>query len=173
MFKVYEVGKRYPDVIGHDEGIIFDITDSGALLPVYFNNPRNDEVSEMKSDKPIQIGYLAKNNVIIMLMKFGRLDWMDAPYNPHLSIGLTHLPDLAEGMGLSVNLLLFDTSSGELKTQRLFAMNDKLTNNLVKEIEKLMAKPFNQHGYEMDIQSAYRFTSNQLAKQARMVYRIH
>lgn len=37
--ETYEVGKRYGGALGHDEGVMFDITDGGILLPLYFCKP--------------------------------------------------------------------------------------------------------------------------------------
>lgn len=154
------------------KGILFDITDSGALLHIYFDRPEEAEITEMMSNKPVKMAFLSKENVIIMLVKLGNLNWMDAPYSPHLSKNMTHLPVPEKGMGLGVHLLLFDTYTGELKTQRLFSMGEKLTGDLVKEIAKLRLKPFDAQAYSRDIQSAYRFSTDDLVKQARMIYRV-
>lgn len=86
----------------------------------------------MSSKKPIRMSYLAERDVIIMLMQFGVLDWMDAPYTPQLSRNLTHLPDkVLPGEGLAAHLLLFDTATGELKLQRFFSLRDQLSNGLI------------------------------------------
>ncbi len=34
--KCYEVGVNYFEAIGHQEGVFFDITDSGIILRIYF-----------------------------------------------------------------------------------------------------------------------------------------
>lgn len=173
MFETYEVGKRYNEAIGHAEGILFDITDAGILIPVYMASPRPDEIAEMKADKPIKMAYLAKDDVIIILAKFGNMAWMDAPYTPHLSVNLTHIDDDIEpGTGIATHLLLFDSATGELKTQRLFSMREKFSNDLIREIKKIKSKPFNHQAYVDEIRSAYRFSDDDLAKQAKTIYRI-
>ena len=46
MFETYEVGKRYNEAIGHAECILFDMTDTGILMPVYMSNPRPDDLAK-------------------------------------------------------------------------------------------------------------------------------
>lgn len=173
MIKTYEVGKRYLEAAGHSEGVLFDITDGGIILPLYFYKPSDQEIAELGSKKPVRMGLLAKDNVVIMLMKFGALDWMDAPYTPHLSKNLTHLPEkVLPGEGLSVHLLLFDTATGELKLQRFFSLRDRLSNDLIQETLKLIKKPFNMTAYSTDISRAYQYSTDQLVKQSRKIYQV-
>ena len=35
----YEVGKKYPSAILHQDEIKFDITDGGAIIPIYMRKP--------------------------------------------------------------------------------------------------------------------------------------
>lgn len=173
MFKLYEIGKRYPEAAGHEETLLFDITDDGIIIPIYMNRPDPFEINQFKSGNLIKMAYVAKNNVIIILMKFGDMEWMDAPYNPHLSKYLTKFPDKIENEeGFSSHLLLFDTATGELKTQRLFSLRAKMSNDLIRESKNLLNKPFDQKAYAADIQSAYRYSTDDLVKQARQVYKI-
>ena len=173
MMKTYEVGKRYSEAAGHSEGVLFDITDGGIILPLYFDRPSGHEIAEMEASKPVRMGFIAKDNVIIMLLKFGSLDWMDAPYTPHLSKNLTHLPDkVLPGEGLAVHFMLFDTSTGELKQQRMFSLRDQLSNDLVNEIHKIFGKPFDLQAYNEDIAEAYRYSTDELVKQSKIIYRV-
>lgn len=119
------------------------------------------------------MSFLAKENVLIMLMKFGAMDWMDAPYTPHLSRNLTHLPEkVLPGEGLAVHLLLFDTATGELKRQRLFSLRDQLSNDLIQETLRLLRNPFNMAAYNADIYKAYQYYTDQLVRQAKKIYQV-
>ncbi|MGI6117848.1 MAG: hypothetical protein ACOYBC_05605 [Bilifractor sp.] len=169
----YKVGKTYVDAIGRNDELIFDITDSGIIIPVYFNRPNQNEIDQFKSGHGIKMAYVDRGNVLIILMKFGALHWMDAPYSPHLSKQLTRLPDKVENEeGFAAHLLLFDTANGELKTQRLFSLRSKMSNDLIRETKKLLNKPFDRNAYDADIQSAYRYRTSELVKQARQIYEI-
>lgn len=127
----------------------------------------------MSSNKPVRMSYLAKDNVIMMLMQFGSLEWMDAPYTPHLSKNLTHLPDkVLPGEGLATHLLLFDTATGELKHQRLFSLRGPLSNDLILAVKRLLAKPFDLAAYSNDIRDAYQYSTDQLVRQSRKIYQV-
>lgn len=171
--ETYEVGKRYGGALGHDEGVMFDITDGGILLPLYFYKPDKQEIAELDASKPVRMSFLTKENVLIMLMKFGAMDWMDAPYTPHLSRNLTHLPEkVLPGEGLAVHLLLFDTATGELKRQRLFSLRDQLSNDLIQETLRLLRNPFKMAAYNADIYKAYQYDTDQLVRQAKKIYQV-
>lgn len=169
----YEVGKKYPSVILHQDEIKFDITDGGTIIPIYMRKPTANEISQLMEGTSIKMAYVARENVIIMLFKFGNLNWMDAPYTPHLSKNLTHLPDtVSPNEGFSAHLMLFDTSNGELMAQRLFSLRSKLSNDLIHEISKMMEKPFDLKAYNSDIAAAYRYSTDELVKQSKIIYRV-
>lgn len=171
--QTFEVGKSYREALGHEESVMFDVTDSGVIIPIYFRGPREDEIQQFKSGEIIRMAYVAKNNVLIIMMKFGNLDWMDAPYTPYFSKNLTHLPDeIPADEGLTAHLLIFDTESGVLKTQRIFSLRERMSTALINEINEIKKKPFSLDAYNADLRSAYRFTTSQLLRQAKMVYRI-
>ena len=169
----YEVGKKYPGIIGNRDEVKFDLTDGGAIIPIYMRKPTANEVSQLSEGTSVKMAYVARNNVLIMLFKFGDLNWMDAPYTPHLSKNLTHLPDaVLPDEGLAAHLILFDTSNGELMTQRLFSLRSKLSNDLIREIGKMMEKPFDLEAYKSDIAAAYRYSTDELVKQSKIIYRV-
>lgn len=169
----YIVGEKYQNAIGHRDEIKFDVNDGGIIIPIYMYKPTENEIAQMKDTANVRMALVARDDVIIMLLKFGSMNWMDAPYSPWLSRDLTHLPDsVGPDEGFATHLLLFDTSNGELMTQRLFSLQSKLSNDLIKEIRRIKAKPFNMQAYSSDIKSAYRYTTDELVKQAQIVYRI-
>lgn len=171
--KVFEVGKIYPEAIGREEGLQFDLDDAGVLTPLYFDNPQEEEIAQLKSDQPIKMGLIARNHVMIILMKFGSLNWMDAPYNPHLSKNLTHLPtSISDDEGFLTQLSLFDTKTGELKWLRQFSLGPKFSRDLARETKALLDKPFSLAAYSADIAAAYNFSTKELVKQAPMIYRV-
>lgn len=169
----YVIGEKYPNTIGHNDEIKFDLTDGGVIIPIYMRKPNANEISQLMEGAGIKMAYVARDNVIIMLFKFGDLNWMDAPYTPHLSKNLTHLPGtVSPSEGFSAHLMLFDTSNGELMTQRLFSLRSKLSNDLIHEIRKIVDKPFDLKAYSCDISAAYRYSTDELVKQAKVIYRV-
>ena len=167
------VAEHYKEAIGREDGLQFDLDDSGVIIPLYYHEPTEDEIAQMKSDQPVRMGLIARQNVLIILMKFGNLNWMDAPYSPHLSKNLTHLPDsIADDEGFLAQLALFNTADGELKWLRAFSLGPKFSRDLVRETRTLLNRPFSKAAYAADIPAAYNFTTRELVKQCPMIYRV-
>ena len=82
-------GQIIDNFINYPEGVRFDIDDSGAILLVFFNNPTEYEIEQFKYNFEIRFTHLY--NVIMITTKIGNLNWMNAPYTPHLSKNLTTL----------------------------------------------------------------------------------
>jgi hypothetical protein len=117
----------------YDEGVRFDIDDSGASLVAYFKNPTQTEITNFKTGG-IKLGFYSYQNVIMLLAKIGELNWVDAPYSVHLSKNLTTLGELGESEGLAITVLLVDASDGTIMSMRLLGANHRLTEGLFKAI---------------------------------------
>ena len=152
----------------YSEGVKFDFDDSGCTIVAFFNRPTNEEIQEFKSGR-IKLGYHKYKNVLMMLVKVGNLEWMDAPYSVHLSNRLTHIPkQIDKGLGLSVTVMLIDASSGEIKTMRLIGANHRLSCSLVKDIKAQKEMSFN--GYDMNINYLFStYSTKELVSRAIMV----
>lgn len=96
---------------------------------------------------------------------------MDAPYNPHLSVLLTHLPEQVEpDMGFLTNLLLFDTADGELKVQRVFSLRADLSKALIKEYKRISAKSYDENSYKERLMQLYRNSTDDLLSRTKRIY---
>ena len=164
----YEVGgylegyaKNYP------EGVRFDITDEGASIITYFQRPSSSEINQFKTGK-IKLGYYTYKNVIMLLIKIGDLEWMDAPYSSHLSKNLTEIQEVKEGQGLATTIALVDALSGEIKTLRLVGANHRLTKGLLKAVGEQKKMSFDN--YDENITYLFRtYSIKELVKRANMV----
>lgn len=151
----------------YQEGLRFDITDSGATLIAYFNRPTVNEVEMFKRGK-LKFGYYTYKNVIMLLAKIGELDWMDAPYSVHLSKGLTDLGTLNDTEGLAITIMLVDAHDGTIVNMRLVGANHRLSEGLFKAIEVQKQIPFD--GYDQNINYIFRtYSTKELVKRASMV----
>ena len=83
MYK-YEVGQIIPAFMGHAENVYFNMDNGGATMFVFFQSPTMKEIEQFKSGKEFQIRFVELYDVIMLMAKIGDLDWMDAPYTPHL-----------------------------------------------------------------------------------------
>lgn len=45
----YEVGQVVDNFVCHQEGVLFDVSDEGASLIVFFRNPEKEETEQFKS----------------------------------------------------------------------------------------------------------------------------
>lgn len=133
---IYEVGKKYDFAI-RDEGVVFDINDSGAILMVFFRHPKQEEIEQFQSGKPLEIRFVPFQNVIMILSKIGNISWMDSPYHPDLSMSLTELKEPEDGQGLSITIMLFDAVDGKLDALRVVGSTTDFTQKLYKEIRKI------------------------------------
>lgn len=169
--KTYEIGKCYDFAVNQPDSVKFDLTDGGVVVTIFMRNPTEREIKNINSEAPVKMSFLSEDQFLIMFFKFGDLKWMDAPYNPHLSVNLTHLPDHMESdMGFSTHLLLYDTSNGELKVQRLFSMRSDLSNALIKEYNQIIAKSYDKNRYEERLTQLYRYSTDDLLCRTKRIY---
>lgn len=146
MYK-YEVGQVIDAFKNHGEGMSFNLSDDGATMIVFFNRPTSDEIEQFKAEKSFEIRFVELKDVIMITAKIGNLNWMDAPYTPHLSKHLTkyQLPNENEGLGLS--LVLVDAVSGEIKHMKLLGMSERFTKKLFGAVMELKMKEFDEKRY--------------------------
>ena len=64
IFK-YEVGQTIENFRNHQEGVQFDMSDSGATLLVFFNNPTQDEIEQFKAGKNFEIRFTELYGIIM------------------------------------------------------------------------------------------------------------
>lgn len=170
----FEVGKKYPQFVGKQESVYFDITDAGSVLYLLFDRPTNKEIEQISADHPLRMSMVEKRTFIMPLFKFGDLNWIDSTYTPHLSRNLhtpIEMPD--KGKGLAVSVMLIDTHSGELKHLRLISMPEELTRKIFSAVNKLAEEPFDSMAYTQEINATFqRWTTDQLVKMAERTYQI-
>ena len=130
MYK-YEVGQVVDNFKWHPEGVHFDIADDGATMIAFFQDPTTEEIEQFKSDKKFEIRFTELYGVIMITVKIGSLNWMDAPYSPHLSENLTKFPLPGTDQGLGLTLMLVDARTGEIKSIRLIGLSERFSKRLI------------------------------------------
>lgn len=154
MYK-YEVGQIIPAFMGHAENVYFNMDNGGATMFVFFQSPTMKEIKQFKSGKEFQIRFVELYDVIMLMAKIGDLDWMDAPYTPHLSPDLTQFAIPTEGQGLGLTLILVDATTGQIKSIRLLGLSENFTRKLLGTVIKNAKKTFNINSYNMNIVKIY------------------
>lgn len=127
----YEVGQQVCQP--RPDGVQFDMTDGGGVLGIFFSRPRASEKKSFQSG--LSLRFRVVDDIIFLLVRMGMDQWMDAPYNRHLSRNLTHLERPAEGMGLAVHAMLVDASTGVLVAQKLVGLSTDGSNALIDAIQ--------------------------------------
>ena len=164
----YGIGNIYPEVIGCGDSVIMDLDDCGVSVNVLFNNLTDSEISQFNTGMPFEMRLIQMRGIIFGLFKFGNLNWMDAPYNVHLSRNLTKKMEMpADGTGLAATILLYDTATGKLCKTRMVGLSDKISREFIKMAEEQRKKPFNMKDHFANLKYIYAsYPTNKLVKMA-------
>lgn len=155
------------NITSYPDGSRFDITDSGSTLFLYLSKPTSEEIQAIKRGK-FQIAYYVDDDVIFILLKFENMNWIDAPYNIHLSKQLTKINKIEDGQGLSLTILLVDASSGILKSMRLIGLPSEFSKNLKNDIDNQSLVDFDIQKYDLKVISICKeYTTDELIKYAK------
>lgn len=165
---IYEVGQTVDNFKHHLEGVQFDIADDGATMLVFFQNPKAEEIEQFKSGKNFEIRFTELYGVIMITVKIGSLNWMDAPYTPHLSKNLTKFQLPNEGQGLGLALILVDAATGEIKHIRLLGLSERFTKKLFGVVMDRKMSDFDITEYNNTLNRIYStYPTNQIVKMSR------
>ncbi|MDU6263746.1 MAG: hypothetical protein E6600_04520 [Anaerocolumna aminovalerica] len=164
----YEVGEIVQGFINHEEGMVFDVTDEGGVLMVFFNRPTDKEIEQFKSGRNLEFRFLKLYNVIMLTAKFGSLNWMDAPYSPHLSKHLSSLEIPRDNQGISVQIFLIDASNGQIKHFRLVGLSEKFSKSLLGTILEEKMNIFDKKQYFANINHIFSvYSTNKLVSMSK------
>lgn len=165
---MYQVGQIIEKFINHNEGALFNMSDEGASLIVFFNNPTEDEVEQFKGGHRFEIRFTELYGVIMMTFKIGNLSWMDAPYSPHLSKNLTKFSFPDENHGLALTLIFVDASTGEIKSLRLLGLSSNFTKKFFGVVMEQKTKEFSIREYTNTLNKIYStYSTIQIEKMSR------
>ena len=144
---MYQVGKVSRELIG-PQRVMFDFNDSGGVLYVTFSSPTQNEIKQFGKD--IKVKYIKVGSVFMMLFKFGNLQWMDAPYSPHLS-RISHIPELDENGGLGFQIIFGDSATGTVHKIRLVGLSNAFSKAFLSDVEQDLKRDFSPQFYDLDV----------------------
>lgn len=164
----YEVGKVTEEFKHHQECVKFDIADDGAVMLVFFQNPTAEEIKQFEAGRNFEISFAELYGVIMITVKIGSLNWMDAPYSPHLSKNLTKFQMPNENQGLGLTLVLIDAVTGEIKHVRLLGLSEKFTKQLFGIVMEQKIREFDIVEYNNSLNRIYStYSTNQIVKMSK------
>lgn len=169
-----KTGDIIPEFVMHNEGVQFDFDDSGATLLVFMANPTPTEIEQFSAGKRFEIRFTELSEIIMITMKIGNLDWMDAPYSVHLSKSLSKVEFPQTGNGLALTLMLVDAINGEIKSMRLMGMSGNFSRKLIGAILEQKMKPFTIESYAENLKNVFRrYSSKDLVKMSNAYCKIN
>lgn len=170
----FEKGQIIEEFKNHAQGIQFDIADNGATMFVFFDEPTNEEIKQFESGSDFEIRALEIYDVIMLTVKIGNLNWMDAPYNVHLSKNLTTLQPINYNKGLGLTLVLIDVSTGEIKHIRFMSLSERFSKELFRMVRTQKEKVFNKQVYAMNINCIFgSYSTRELVKMSSVYCRLN
>lgn len=131
---IYKVGERYPELATGEEIVSFTVQDDGMTYLIGMPHLTENELSQFKADTQFEARYVNVRGIFFLLCKFGTMEWMDAPYNPAVGRPF-ELHKLGTCEGYAFHVMLFDTATGELKTQRLIGLGELFSRGLKREFD--------------------------------------
>lgn len=159
--KRFEVGQVIEKFKNHQECVQFDISDAGATMLVFFVSPAQEEIEQFKTEANFEIRFTELQGVIMITVKIGNLNWMDAPYTPHLSKNLTKFELLNANKGLGLTLVLVDAMTGEIKNIRLLGLSERFTKQLFGIVVEQKMGDFDMIEYNKSINRIYSMYSTE------------
>ena len=93
------------------------------------------------------------------------MQWMDAPYTPHLSKNLSHIKEISQNQGFLLNIILADSRNGEIKSMRAIGISNSKSVMLKEFIEDELKKEFDIRLYDLNLRKVYsRYSTQDLLK---------
>ncbi len=161
----YVKGQILANRIGSLDSYVFDLSNTGAYLLITLSNPTLEEIASMS--KPGEIRMTCFHRLVFFTFRFGKLNWADAPYNPHLS---TQASDLRRTLFQScshMTVILCNSVNSEIMFSGTVKFNDELSAAMRTAVMLLLSEDFSKDEYErlyMAVQEKY--TSTQIAEAA-------
>ena len=141
-----------------DDGMRFDMTDSGGALIVRMRRPSQQEINDFKTR--LHLRFRVVEGMIFILIQIGD-NWSDAPYYRKFSRGLTHLPSIPDWAGLSTHAIMSDGNTGTVVAQKFISFNTEGSRTLVKAIEDQPEMP---DYYDRVTRAMYMYSTDDLVR---------
>lgn len=148
--EIFIVGNQYPQAKVEREFLDCNLVNGVISISMGFVSPSADIVKSFLAEAGVNISYIKINSVIFILLKFENLDWIAVPYSVHLDkkIGGKKYPE--DGEGFAIRIRVFDTSTGILCQNPIYALPVKASAELIKIIQEQEKEPFDQFQFDFD-----------------------
>lgn len=154
-------GNPFLPVIGHPEGMYFTFNQSGAYAIANYTEPTNEEIAAFTAGNKVKIGLFREEGLLFILLKFGEMQWVDAPYNPAFE-KLPPIPSFPDGSGIPLTCLMTSALYGTIVAgPRLVVLPTKLSREFCKAVQELVAAPVTGALYDLKLAGIQRMYSTE------------
>ena len=170
---VYQRGVPIPEFIGQPDGVRFHLDGTGAVILACYDRPYQDEIAAWSSGSELRLAVCHFSGLLFVLLRPGKLAWMDAPYNPFLPGALPPKLEVPDGSGLGIMVVLVDTSTGAPAVLRYVGASTGFTRELYAAIHAVHAAGEDAEAYDLRImQATERHETDALLRMAGREYRL-
>ncbi|MEZ2307170.1 MULTISPECIES: hypothetical protein [Paraburkholderia] len=139
------------------DGCVFDCQNGGGpTLTVYFSSPSDEEICDIRRGEA-RFAIAKHRDTIFILAKFGKLDWMDAPFHaglyPAESRGMPAEWHPGARLGLAVRIV--DRNTGLQRGARLLSLSPHFWDTLAAQVNRQDGLPISRSEYDVAISVAY------------------
>ena len=169
---LFSVGNKYDDWATKQDGYIIEWNnDLGLTLYAFLNGVSKDELAEFDVSQTVRVRYTIIDDVCYFLFKFGEMPWANCPFSPSIYTFIgkhCNFPsELKKNNGISLSLLLIDSSTGELLKIRLIGLAYEFSNKWLDWARGVVNKDLPLERYNKKIDGVYmKYSSIELAKKA-------
>lgn len=151
---VIAVGNPFPKKMSA-EGVYFEYDSKATLYANYFS-PTEHEIEQFGDDRPIEIRLVVVEKLLFILAKVGDLPWVDAPFNPRLSLNIeAYQQDISDGMEIPLCIYLIDAVMNILRSQRSVRLDTKFSRELQNSCRTLLSEPMTVNEYNDRLKQIY------------------
>ena len=154
------------------EGMFFDTDEKGTNLIISFVSPTQNEIEQFSSSIKTKFSLSVVDDILFVLAKIGKLNWMDASYNPSVASSLKLLSiDIINGSGIPVWIYLVDTRTNILKAQKLVVLGTEFSKDFQNIANSILAKNKTVSDFNYRLQNVYRkYTTTDLLDFSKSYY---
>ena len=149
---IYRVGQHIPDLASGQDSCMAQYIGGTLAFHILINHP--NEALLRKADiihNKIRLSLFTYRDVVTFAIKIGNLNWMDAPYTPHLD-QKEDLPNINSPSNQAL-LVLIDSSDGQILRLRTFELPAVFARKLSVDIKELHQKPFSIEQHINNVQA--------------------
>lgn len=153
--EVTRVGEKYPQWVYPDVLVQIHYYNPHWELVIGYPDITLEEIRELHHGS-LQMGVAYINHCLFLLFKFGKIPWMDAPYEPRLHSEKMGFPLFGSGTGAILQLNIVDSANGEVKAMRQMGLGNLLSNRLHTLCRELQEQPFKESSYHWMVDKTYK-----------------